>query len=467
MPGYTLMTRAGQAAFDAARTHYPAARRWVVVCGAGNNAGDGYVIARLARDAGFDVQVAAVSDPAGLSGDAARAWSDYHAGGGTLVALSDADFAAAELLVDALLGTGLDRDVGGAYREAVERINAASAPVLAADIPSGLNGTTGAVMGVAVCAALTVTFVGRKLGLYLGAGPELCGEILFSDLGVPAEVIAGLEPALRLFDEQQLASLLPRRPAAAHKGLFGHVLVVGGNHGMGGAVRLAGEAALRAGAGLVSVATRAATAGAVVAGRPELMCRPVDNLDELDGLLERASHVAIGPGLGQDAWARQLLARVLAAGLPTVIDADALNLLAEQPQARDDWVLTPHPGEASRLLGLSTAAVQSDRLAALAQLGARYGGVIVLKGRGTLVGEGQAIPYVVDGGNPGMATAGMGDVLTGTIAGLWAQLPGQAFAAAAAGAWAHAVAGDRAAKGGQRGLVATDLLSELRKCLNP
>ncbi len=467
IPGYTLMCRAGQAAFAAVRDRYPAAARWVVVCGAGNNAGDGYVIARLARAAGVEVRVIAVSDPGGLGGDAARAWTDFRDAGGTTSALADAELGTADLLVDALLGTGLDRLVGGSYRDAVEAVNAAAAPVLAVDIPSGLNGTTGEIMGVAVQASLTVTFVGRKQGLYLGAGPELCGEVLFADLDVPADVMTGIEPALRLFDRVQLAELLPRRRANAHKGLFGHVLIVGGNHGMSGAVRLAGEAALRAGAGLVSVATRAETAGAVVAGRPELMCRAVGGVDDLEPMLERATHIAVGPGLGQDAWAQQLFARVLAAGRPLIVDADALNLLAAQPQRRDDWVLTPHPGEAARLLGGSAAAVQSNRLDALAELTGRYGGITVLKGRGTLVGQQQQIPFLVERGNPGMATAGMGDVLTGTVAGLLAQRPDCPLPATAAAAWAHATAGDRAAGAGERGLLAGDVLSELRACLNP
>lgn len=467
VPGYTLMGRAGQAAFNAARERFAQAQHWLVICGAGNNAGDGYLIARLAREAGLRVAVVALSAPEQLGGDAARAWSDYRDAGGTTIALKDADFDSAELLVDALLGTGLDRAVDGLYRDAVQRINAAAAPVLAVDIPSGLNGTTGEIMGVAVQADLTVTFVGRKQGLYLGAAPALVGKLVFNDLAVPSAVTTGIEASLRLFDRQALRALLPERPATAHKGLHGHVLIVGGNLGMGGAVRLAGEAALRVGAGLVSVATRAATAGAVVAGRPELMCRAVDRADELDGLLERATHVAVGPGLGQDAWARQLLAHVLDSGLPLVLDADALNLLAVQPQRRDDWVLTPHPGEAARLLGRSTAAVQAGRLEALADLHARYGGIVVLKGSGSLVGRAGEIPYVIDRGNPGMATAGMGDVLTGAIAGLWAQLPQRALEAAAAAAWAHATAGDAAANRGERGLLAGDLLGELRACLNP
>jgi hydroxyethylthiazole kinase-like uncharacterized protein yjeF len=467
IPGYTLMCRAGQAAFDVARARFPAARRWAVVCGGGNNGGDGYVIARLARAAGLDAQVYAASDPDQLRGDAARAWSEYVAAGGVAEPARGAKFAGAGLIVDALLGTGLDRPVDGAYRDIVEAINSADAPVMAVDIPSGLNGSSGAIMAVAVRAALTVTFVGRKQGLYMNAGPEACGEVVFDDLDVPAEVMAGVEPTLRLFNQREFATLLPARPADAHKGRFGHVLIVGGNHGMGGAVRLAGEAALRAGAGLVSIATRAATVPAVVAGRPELMCAPVGGAADLDALLARATVVAIGPGLGQDEWAVALFEHALSQHQPLVLDADALNLLAGQPQRRDSWVLTPHPGEAGRLLGISTAAVQADRVAALRLLTERYGGVSLLKGRGTLVGLGDEIPWLIDRGNPGMATAGMGDVLTGTVAGILAQAPGAGLNAAAAAAWVHALAGDRAAVAGERGLLAGDVLDELRTCLNP
>jgi NAD(P)H-hydrate epimerase len=235
---------------------------------------------------------------------------------------------------------------------------------------------------------------------------------------------------------------------------------------MAGAARLAGEACLRSGAGLVTVATRAAHALAINAARPELMCHGVEDARALQPLLERARVVAIGPGLGQDAWARALLDTVFACERPLVLDADALNLLAGSPRRRDDWILTPHPGEAARLLGLDTGVVQGDRLGALARLSERYGGVIVLKGAGTLIGRAGEIPALCDRGNPGMASAGMGDVLTGTIAGLRAQTR-NAWDAARVGVLAHALAGDAAAQGGERGVIAGDVIARLPSCLNP
>lgn len=469
IPGYELMCRAGQAVFEVATGRFPAARRWLVLCGAGNNAGDGYVIARLARTAGIEVTVAALSDPQRLRGDARLAWEDYRKYGGEVVQFSEALCAGADLLIDALLGTGLDRALDGACRHAVESLDAAAAPVIAVDIPSGLCGRTGAVLGAAVEADVTVTFIGRKIGLYLGAGPHHAGEVVFAGLGVPLEQAARAAPLARIVGTEDLLRGLPRRARAAHKGSFGHVLVIGGNEGMGGAVRLAAEAALRSGAGLVSVATRAANVGALIAARPELMCRGVEGPDDLAGLLARATVVAIGPGLGQDEWARALLAAVLGAAQPLVVDADALNLLAETGHRRDDWILTPHPGEAARLLGTTIAQVQADRLESLQALGRRYGAAVLLKGRCTLIGQGGELPYLVDAGNPGMATAGMGDVLTGMVAGILAQQPASdLLLAGACAAHIHARTADELARsGGERGLLAGDLLPRLRPWLNP
>lgn len=466
IPGYELMCRAGEACLSAARQTWPAASAWLVLCGAGNNAGDGYVVARLARAAGLDVRVVALSAPEKLRGDAARAWQDFRAAGGTAVDYSASVFGGRELLVDALLGTGLDRDVTGGYRDAIESINGAGRPVVAVDVPSGLDADRGLPLGIAVRAHLTVTFVGRKTGLYLGSGPDYAGRVIFDDLGIPPDAVGDPQPALQLCASADLAAFLPPRPATSHKGLFGHVLVVGGNHGMGGAVRLAGEAALRSGAGLVTVATRSSNVPAVTGYRPELMCAGIDDPAGLDPLLARASVVALGPGLGRDDWARALFDVLVDCKQPLVLDADALNLLAESPRQRDDWVLTPHPGEAGRLLNCTTAEVQADRLAALQRLNAGYGGVAILKGRGSLVGQAGALPRLIDAGNPGMATAGMGDVLTGVSAALVAQRPDSLLDAAAAAAWLHASAGDRAAREGQRGLLAGDVIAELRACLH-
>jgi NAD(P)H-hydrate epimerase len=467
IPGYQLMQRAGQATYAAARQRWPKARRWLILCGAGNNAGDGYVIAALARAGGLQVRVMALSSPAKLRGDAAQAWQDFAAAGGSVEEFDPARLRDSELLMDALLGTGLDRPVSGNYLQAIEAINGSGKPLVAVDIPSGLHGDSGQILGAASRADLTVTFVGRKRGLYLGAGPDCVGEVLFDDLAIPAQAIGKPEASLALYQADQLRQLLQPRRASAHKGLFGHVLVIGGNAGLGGAVRLAAEAALRSGAGLVTVATRPENVAAVTGYRPELMCLGVQQPADLDAVLARASVIALGPGLGQDDWSRALFQRVLEAPQRKIIDADALNLLAASPRCREDWILTPHPGEAARMLGLDTASVQADRLSALRELNRRYGGVTILKGRGSLVGAADQLPWLIDAGNPGMATAGMGDVLTGITAGLLAQYPQNLFAAAAAAAQVHALAGDRAARAGQRGLLAGDVIAELRACLNP
>jgi NAD(P)H-hydrate epimerase len=460
------MCRAGQATFEAGLARFTQARHWLVLCGAGNNAGDGYVIARLARAAGCEVTAVAVADPLRLKGDARKAFEAFRAAGGETQAYDPVNCPAGDLIVDALLGTGLDRELEGLYVDAVNGVNVSGKPVLAVDIPSGINALTGQVMGVAIRADITVSFVGLKLGLFLGDALNHVGDLRFADLGIDRELSADLLPAMLLCGSGDVQALLPPRKANAHKGHFGHVLAVGGNLGMGGAVRMSAEAALRSGAGLVSVATREANISAVLSGRPELMVRGVENAPELDALISRASVIALGPGLGRDEWAQQCFGRVLQSSCRKVLDADALNLLAEQPQRRNDWVLTPHPGEAGRLLGVPASDVQADRLGAVRELQSRYGGAVVLKGHGTLVAGEQSLPFVVKGGNPGMATAGMGDVLTGVIAGLMAQSSGLQLPAAV-GAHIHACAGDLAAEVGQRGLVATDLLVHIRTLVNP
>jgi hydroxyethylthiazole kinase-like uncharacterized protein yjeF len=464
--GYTLMTRAAQAALDVLREHWPGERRLVVVCGAGNNGGDGYVFARLAQGAGLQATAIALVARDRLRGDAAQAFDDCKAAGVSMPAWNAGLLDGADVIADAIFGTGLDRPVEPALCEVIERINASGRPVLALDLPSGVHADSGRVMGAAVRATRTVSFVGLKLGCFMGAGPAQCGELHFAGLEIPVERGPAEPAVLERIDESLLAQLLPRRPRDAHKGLFGHVLIAGGGAGMPGAVRLAGEACLRSGAGLVSIATRAENVAAIVAGRPELMAHALDDVSHLSELAARADIIVAGPGLGRSAWAQDALAAVLATERPLVLDADALNLLAERPQRRSNWILTPHPGEAARLLGTPTRDVQDDRLGALAALVDRFGGVVVLKGAGTLVGAQGHTPAICTYGNPGMATAGMGDVLTGVIAALHAQLR-EAWNAARAGVLAHALAGDRAAAEGERGLIASDLFEPLRACLNP
>jgi NAD(P)H-hydrate epimerase len=465
IPGYTLMGRAGEAALDCLARRWPGARRVLVLCGAGNNAGDGYVLARLATAAGLRVTVAALTDPARLRGDAARAHADFADAGGTTVGFSPALLRDADVVVDGLLGTGLDREVGGAYAECIHAVEEAGRAVLALDLPSGLNADSGAVMGCAVTATHTITFVGLKSGLFLAAGPDHVGGLSFAGLGIDSPAPVG-EPVLRRADSNQVRRWLPPRRRASHKGDHGRVLVIGGGPGMPGAVRLAAEASLRVGAGLVTVAAWPAHEAAIVAGRPEIICRGVGAAPEARPLMAAADIVAVGPGLGQSDWARELLEAALASGKPLVVDADALNLLAQSPWRGADWVLTPHPGEAARLLGSTVAAVQSDRLDALRTLVDRFGGTVVLKGACSLVAGPSGGAWVCEAGNPGMATAGMGDVLTGIIAGLAAQGLGLERSAVA-GVRIHAEAGDLAAARGMRGLIASDLMEALRTCVNP
>jgi NAD(P)H-hydrate epimerase len=459
-----LMERAGAAAFDALRAHFSDARTIAVVCGPGNNGGDGYVIARLARAAGLSVTVHALQPTRG--GAAAEAASRLRTSGASLAIYTGHALDGYDVIVDAIVGTGLDRELEGVYRDAVEAINASGSAVVAVDIPSGLHADSGRVLGVCVRADLTVTFIGLKQGMFTGAGRRHCGAIEYDSLGVPETVFARVDPAALRLSFDALKSLLGPRPADANKGDFGHVLVVGGDYGMMGAAVLAGEAALRTGAGLVTVATRAHHAAVVSASRPELMARGVEGAPDLAPLLERASVVAVGPGLGRSEWAQRLLGAVLESRLPLVADADALNLLAVEPINRDNWVITPHPGEAARMLQCAVADVERDRFRTVRDLQARHGGAVVLKGAGSLVCTPDGVIGVCDAGNPGMASGGMGDALTGVIAALMAQ--GVSLAdAAGLGTVVHAEAGDRAAAQGERGLIASDLIAELRAVANP
>lgn len=467
LPGATLMARAAQAAFECLRQRWPQAQRLLICCGVGNNAGDGYLLAKLAHAAGLQVRVLQVGEPGRLRGDALAAAEAAGAVG--VVAESwqrGAGLPQCDVVVDALLGTGLSGEVHGAWRALIEEINASGRPVLALDIPSGLDADCGAVLGAAVRADLTLSFIALKAGLFTGAGPALCGEVRLDDLQLPAQVYEQVGAMAQRLTLSRFTALLGPRVRDGHKGCYGHVLVVGGDAGMAGAVRLAAEAAARVGAGLVSVATHPGHAASIAMACPELMCHGIETADQLEPLLHRATVVVVGPGLGQAPWGQALLARLLEIRQPLVVDADALNLLAQEPSWCDDWVLTPHPGEAGRLLGESAADVQRNRFAAAAGLQASYGGVVVLKGPGTVVLAGDGMPGVCSGGNPGMASGGMGDVLSGVIAGLIAQGL-DLRSAAAAGVCLHAAAADAAAAEGERGLLASDLFPHLRRLVNP
>ncbi|MBI3898558.1 MAG: NAD(P)H-hydrate dehydratase [Gammaproteobacteria bacterium] len=463
--GAELMERAGAAAFRALRAGYPRARRIAVVCGPGNNGGDGYIVAYLVRAAGLEPHVFVVGDRS-KPGDAVQARAQCEAAGIVTRPLTAAAFDDADVVVDALLGIGLERPVEGEWQAAIQAINASGRPIVAIDIPSGLHADTGAVMGLAVRADMTVCFIGLKAGLFTAAGREQAGEIVFDDLGVPSEVYTGIVPVARRLVERSLRGAVRQRARTAHKGSFGHVLVIGGGHGMPGAARLCGEAAYRIGAGLVTLVTHPAHAHVINQVRPELLAYGATTAADLAPLLARAEVLALGPGLSQDSWARSIYQAALAADMPMVVDADALNLLAAHPLRRANWVLTPHPGEAARLLDTTVIAVQRDRFAAVRALTERYGGVCVLKGSGTLImTAGHATVALCDRGNPGMASGGTGDVLTGTIAGLMAQGLA-ADVATRTGVWLHATASDDAASDGEIGLLASDLIPHLRRRIN-
>ncbi|WP_078082772.1 NAD(P)H-hydrate dehydratase [Microbulbifer mangrovi] len=466
IPGLALMKRAGRAAYDCLRQRWPDVSSIQVFCGGGNNGGDGYVIAGLAAQRQIPVTVFVAVPVDKLKGDALEAYRFAEREGATLVS-SLAELPAPEkhtVLVDALLGTGFSGALRAPMDSVIAHINNSPCPVLAVDLPSGLNADTGvAGEGAAVGADATVTFIGRKTGLYLGRGPALTGEVIFDDLGAAPEIYPQVPVALVRHPGSSLERL-PPRPADSYKNQFGHVMVVGGDHGFGGAALMASEAAARAGAGLISLASRPEHVAAALTRCPEVMAQPVVSGQELEPLLEAPDVIAVGPGLGRSPWSEQLLARAGRATAKLVLDADALNILAGgrvlAGVQRDDWVLTPHVGEAARLLGISNEEVVADRVAAARAIQQKFSGVVILKGAGTLIAHSDGVD-LINSGNPGMASGGMGDLLTGIIAALLGQGM-QPAAAARLAVWLHGAAGDRAAENGQRGLLATDLLPHVR-----
>lgn len=461
IPGIELMSRAGNAVFRHLRVKWPNAKSISIFCGSGNNAGDGYIIAGLAQEVGLNVAVYALSDPEDLKGNALIAYKDYVTARGKVTAFQAGQALQTDVIIDALLGTGLNKPVTGIYAQAIQTINKNQTDVIAVDVPSGLNSDTGNVMGCAVKASCTVTFIGLKRGLHTGMAADYCGEIVYSSLAIPKDVFKQVETN----NYRVTRKKLPPRDRCSHKGDFGHVLIIGGDLGYSGAAKLAGEAALRIGAGLVSIATHPEHAALLNGGRPELMCHGVATVEQLSPLLDKADVIVIGPGLGQSKWAAELFIATIKASKMMVIDADGLNLLAHVSEQQPNWVLTPHPGEAARLLSCATTEIQEDRFAAAAAIQAKYNGIVVLKGAGTLIATNDEVA-VSSTGNPGMASGGMGDVLAGVIVGLIAQ----GFAlkeAAQQGAYLHGMAADLAAEAaGERGLLASDLMPYLRQLVN-
>ena len=461
--GTVLMERAGAVAFDVLKQHWPDVKHLCIVCGTGNNGGDGFVLARIAHEQGYKVEVLIVGDSNKIKGDALAAKQRFEGCGLNTQVYGNGKLPLSDLVVDAIFGTGLKGAASGDAIHAINAINQHGTPVLALDIPSGLLADSGHALAEVVRANATISFIGLNQGLLTAQGPDCCGELIFDDLQIPSGVSIKVPTSVKRLDIPP--SVFKKRDKESHKGLFGHVLVIGGEIGMSGAARLACEAALRTGAGLVSLATRYAHASIVNSTRPEIMSYPAERESEIKFLIEKATIIAIGPGLGKSEWAATLFATAINSGKPLIIDADALNLLAMEPLKRDNWILTPHPGEASRLLDITIEEVQADRFGAVQKIAEKYGGSVVLKGCGSLI-HAEGITYLCDKGNPGMASGGMGDVLTGIISSLLAQ-DFSLSEAAKVGVHLHAMAGDAAAKGaGERGLLASDLMPAIRRLIN-
>ncbi len=457
-----LMERAGAAALLSIKNHWPQAERLLVICGSGNNGGDGYELARQALELGYRVVTLHTGEEKDMTAETAAARDALLASGTKTQRFKD-KLPPTDIIIDAMLGSGLDREITGEYKTIIDAINANKrTPVLSLDIPTGLHADTGSALGTAVKATICLSFIGLNKGLFMGEGPNYTGTVCYDSLNVPSAIFKEFTPVARRVSLENDASLLAPRERTGHKGLYGHLLIIGGDHGMPGAARVAAEAGARVGAGLISIATREVHSPILNQARPELMCYGVEEADDLAPLIQRANSLTVGPGLGQGDWGKALFQKAIDSGLPMVVDADALNLLSQNPQKHDNWILTPHPGEAARLLDCSSADIQSDRFAAAQELQKRYGGIAVLKGSGTLIHNGEAPTRLSTWGNPGMGSGGMGDVLAGVIGGLLAQgFP--LMDAACVGVTLHGMAGDKAAaQDGERGMLAMDLVPHLR-----
>lgn len=456
----SLMERAGAGATCIALAMLTG--RTLVLAGPGNNGGDAFVVARRLKEAGHEPVVLYAGEPEKLPADARRAHADWLAAGGRCVA----DYPAGKfgLIIDGLFGIGLTRAIEGDHASWIEQANASGSPILALDTPSGLSALTGQITGPAIRATRTITFIALKPGLLTGDGPDYCGTIEVCDLGLAVGDDCGSVVTPELF-----RACLKPRPRNSHKGSFGNVAILGGAPGMAGAALLAGRAALRLGAGRVYLGMLDVLT--VDPLQPELMLRKPEDA------LSMATVLAIGPGLGQSMQAGELLTQVLDSALPRVIDADGLNLLAQSPLLQRKCAvspaptfITPHPAEAARLLGSTTEAVQADRLTAALQLAKRLNTHVALKGCGTIIAMPDGRWFTNTSGNPGLASAGSGDVLTGMLAALLAQHwpPLEAILAAVHlhGAAADACVTAGHGPNGPIGLTAGELIAPARRLLN-
>ncbi len=481
IPSLNLMEAAGTAVADTALAEYPEVRSVTIVCGKGNNGGDGFVAARKLHEAGKSVRILLLADAADLKGDAAKMYEripvtpTFVRGEDELRAASE--LFNADLVIDAILGTGFRPPVTGLYATAIAMLNEASAPVIAVDIPSGADADLmlpqGGDMHLVARADSVVTFTAPRPAHLFGLLTR--GETVVAPIGSPDEAIRS-DLNLQAITARDLAPLLAPRALDGHKGSYGHVLIVGGSVGKAGAAAMAGMGALRAGAGLATAATAQSALPLVAGFNPELMTEPLPETDagsialsaleygRLDRVVGGKTVLAVGPGISRHADTVQFVRAVLDRyEMPLVLDADGLNAFAgyaAQLQGRSrPLILTPHPGEMARLTGLSTQQVQQDRIATARTFAREHDCILVLKGHRTLVAQPDGTVWVNTTGNPGMASGGTGDVLTGMIAGLVAQHPTDVARAVVAAVFLHGLAGDVAAEiMGERSLLATDIL---------
>ncbi|MDF0650870.1 MAG: bifunctional ADP-dependent NAD(P)H-hydrate dehydratase/NAD(P)H-hydrate epimerase [Nitrospira sp. LK265] len=490
IPATTLMERAGSGVASCLEQRLGPLRgkTVTVVCGKGNNGGDGFVAARLLRRRHANVHVLAMTPITDLSRDAATMYKQFVRGAGKSsvrlftsksqiqVLLQDSD-----ILIDALLGTGLSSAVTGRYAEAIDSINETDRPVVAVDLPSGLHADTGMILGRAVRASLTVTFGLPKLGLYQNCGIDLAGEVAVVDIGIPPAYIDSVESRTTLITEHEVRTYLPRRQPSSHKGTFGHVGIIAGSVGKTGAAAMAARAALRVGAGLVTVAVPTSVNDILEAKLLEVMTVPMPetkartfartSLDRLVAFMTARTAIAIGPGLSTHPETVELVQGLTKQlDRPAVLDADALNALTGRTailaSCKTPPIITPHPGEMARLEADATPqTVNSDRIGTASRFARERGLFVVLKGARTVVARPDGAVAICPTGNPGMATAGTGDVLTGMVVGLLAQgLP--SWEAACAATYLHGAAGDlAAARNGQAGLIAGDVIEEIPNAL--
>ncbi|WP_194436649.1 NAD(P)H-hydrate dehydratase [Vibrio fluminensis] len=459
---YQLMLAAGESVFELLLTQYSQKAKVLVLCGGGNNGGDGYVVAKLALQQEMTVDVFALKSPKLLTGDAQKAYQDFISAGGRLLA-NEPELGSYDVAVDAVLGTGLQGQVRDAIAGVILKVNQARLPVIAVDVPSGLCSDTGMPLGVSIQAAHTVTFIGIKQGLVTGQARRYVGSLSCAGLGIE-RYFNQQNSAVGYWDLPQLLSLLKPRDLCAHKGTLGKALLIGGDFGMGGAILIASKACLKTGAGLTACLTDERNVMAGLVASPEVMFAPWESI-HIGERLDWCDAIALGPGLGHSERAKQLFLKVRQSSTSKVLDADALRFLSQHPSRDSKRIITPHPGEAALLLGCTVNDVESNRYQAAQKLQVRYGGVVVLKGAGTIIHDGSH-SYVCGAGNPGMATGGMGDALTGILVSLLAQGFGVSLAARI-GVMIHSYAADLNAKqNGIVGLSASDVIGALRVVVN-